>query len=303
MNTMRMPTFLVLGAQKAGTTSLYHYLRQHPEVFMASVKEPNFFAFEGEELRYIGPGGAPASVNGYSITDLETYRTLFDKAGEAKARGEASTLYLYLPSAADRIRHYVPDARLIAVLRNPVERAYASYMHCIRDDREPLEFASALRAEQGRIADHWGFLWHYTQVGRYPEQLRRFFDRFPREQVRVHLYDDFRRDPVAVVQDVYAFIGVDTSFAPDTALVHNASGVPKSRALARLLSRPHAIKRMLRPLVPEAARNRMMTKLKNRNLSKRPIDPEIRRELIEVFRTDIEQLQDMIGRDLTMWLQ
>ncbi len=152
---MTLPNFLVIGATKSGTTSLYTYLKQHPEVYMP-MKEPNFFALEGREPPFFrGPEGwkEPSQKR---ITDLEGYRTLFAGASGEKAMGEVSPLYLYAPQAAYRIRRYVPEAKLVAILRNPVERAYSAYMHLVREDREPLGFAEALKEEERRIQSNWG---------------------------------------------------------------------------------------------------------------------------------------------------
>ena len=154
---MPTPSFLIVGAQKSGTTSLYHYLSQHPQVFMSSVKEPNFFAFEGQQVDYRGPAGQPASINLYSVTDWDDYQRLFADAGAAVALGEASTLYMAVPGTAERIRQRIPDVRIIAILRDPVDRAFSSYLHCRRTGREPYaEFETALQHERERIADNWG---------------------------------------------------------------------------------------------------------------------------------------------------
>ncbi|MDP6150009.1 MAG: sulfotransferase, partial [Gammaproteobacteria bacterium] len=168
-----LPTFLVIGAPKCGTTSLYHYLDQHPDVYLSPVKEPQYFAFAGQQLDFRGPG---VTINN-AVTELADYRKLFSGASVEKAIGEASALYLSVPGTAERIRAQIPDVRLIAILRRPADRAFSSYMHLIRDDREPMrDFAAALAAEEQRIADNWGFLWRYKQLGRYYEQLKHYYD-------------------------------------------------------------------------------------------------------------------------------
>src|SRR5688572_7713518 len=129
---MVMPNFLIIGAAKAGTTSLYSYLNQHPQIFMSPVKEPNFFALEGEKLNFRGPGDAQV-INRYSITQLESYRAHFKGITQETCIGEASTLYLDHPKAVERIQHYTPKARLITILRDPVERAFSNFLHAVRD--------------------------------------------------------------------------------------------------------------------------------------------------------------------------
>src|SRR5215210_1748036 len=154
-----LPNFLVIGAGKSGTTSLYHYLRQHPDVYMSPVKEPLFFAAEGGRIRFPGPDGRMISraANPGAVTRMKDYRALFAGVSGKKAVGEASPQYLYTPEAPLRIKHYVPEAKLIAVLRNPVERAYSAFLHRTRLGREPLaDFSEALRQEDSRMREGWG---------------------------------------------------------------------------------------------------------------------------------------------------
>jgi hypothetical protein len=324
---MTMPNFLLIGAAKAGTTSLYHYLRQHPQVYMCPVKEPKFFAFEDTE-----PGSCRGTGNRDSmsqlITDIEGYRALFTGVSSEKAVGEASPQYLYVPEASSRIRRYVPEARLIAVLRNPVERAYSSYLHLVREGWEQLSFSEALNEEEERVRDNWPIMWHHKNGGFYHEQLKRYYELFEPEQIRVYLYEDLKEDPVGMTQSIFRFLGVDEAFVPDTSLKHNMSGIPKSRALhtlmdlQTLLRRPNLLKSVIKPFVPkrlrlrillnlrnryltrsERPRQRILADLQNRNLTKAPPMPEgVREELTEAYREDVLKLQGLLGRDLSRWL-
>ncbi|MGL6339568.1 MAG: sulfotransferase family protein, partial [Waterburya sp.] len=141
-----MPNFLIIGAAKAGTTALHEYLQQHPQIYLTPTKETNFFAFEGEIINFQGTGDE--ALKDFSITDLNTYQAEFEQVTQELAIGEACPSYLYYPQAATRIKQYIPDARLIVILRNPVERAYANFLHIVRDDREThRDFALALQAE------------------------------------------------------------------------------------------------------------------------------------------------------------
>jgi hypothetical protein len=303
---MTMPTFVLIGPPKCGTTSLYHYLRQHPQVFMSPDKEPHFFAFEGQEVAFRGPG---TPMNEMAVTDLERYRELFADAGDALAIGEASTFYLYVPEAAANLHRHLPDARLIAMLRNPVERAYSAYMHKRRDGREPEhDFLAALEAEEARIADGWAPLYHYRHTGYYATQVRRYLDTFPREQVKILLYDDFRRDPAATLREIYTFLGVDPDFETDTAERHNVSGVhrnPLARALF-LFQRDARTQRVAKALVPRSLRRAikegMILPWHRRSLDKPPLPDDARRYLIEAYRDDVAALEDLLGRDLSAWL-
>lgn len=300
---MTMPNFLVIGARKAGTTSLYHYLDQHPKVYMSPVKEPNFFAIEGKKADYRGPDAA-TRVNRWSVADPEEYEALFSGAGQSKAVGEASPAYLCNPEAPERIKRHVPDARLIAVLRDPAERAYSAYMHQVRDGRETLGFAEALDAEEWRTRANWAPGWRYTREGFYHEGLSRYFELFGGERIRVYLYEELRADPLGLVRDAYRFLGVEDSFEPDTSRRHNPSGVPKSRLLVSVLKRPNPLKSALRPLLPEGLRGRLSEGLQRRNLSEAPpLEAGVRGRLVETYREDVLALEGLIGRDLSAWLR
>ena len=299
---MTLPNFFIIGAGKAGTTSLYYYLDGHPDVYMSPIKEPNFFALEGGRPDYRGPDDEER-INRRSITDLDGYEALFAAASGEKAIGEASPMYLRSEKAPKGIKRRVPEARLIAILRDPAERAYSAYLNQRRDGREPLGFADALEAEAERGRNNWAPGWQYRLGGFYHAQLSRYYDLFGREQIRVYLYEELKADPLGMVRDVFGFLGVDDSFAPDTSLKHNVSGIPSSRLLHAFFKRPNPAKAALKPFFPKKVRRRLSMGAQNRNLQKAPpLDPETRRTLVEAYREDILKLQGLIGQDLSAWL-
>ena len=194
-------------------------------------------------------------------------------------------MYLYSPEAPYRIRYYVPEAKLITNLRNPVERAYSAFLYMTRDGREPLsEFSQALRAEERRIRDNWEWIWHYRHLGYYYTQLKRYFDVFDRNQIKVYLYEDLRASLPRVVQDIFRFLEVDESFVPDTSLRHNVSGTPRNGLLPRLIYRRNPIKAVLRPLFPQALRQRISANLRSQYLVEAPGEP-----IIFASRTGIDE--------------
>lgn len=306
-----LPNFLVIGAGKSGTTSLYHYLRQHPDVYMSPVKEPLFFAAEGGKISYPGPDGRTMSraTNPGAVTNIEDYRALFADVSGEKAVGEASPQYLYAPEAPGRIKRYVPEAKLVAVLRNPVERAYSAFLHRTRLGREPLaDFSEALREEENRMREGWGLSFHYRNKGFYYAQLSRYFDTFGPDRVRVHLYEDLKADPVGVSQDIFRFLGVNDAFVPDASVSYNTAGAPKSGIVSALVKRmgpaiflrrrlPLGIRRRL-PLARAGGRLKGLA-----FVEPPPLPPEAREELISEYRKDISKLQGLIGRDLSGWLR
>jgi hypothetical protein len=302
-----LPNFLVIGAQKAGTTALHRYLDQHPEIYMAPAKETNFFALEGEELDFRGPRDMEVLAgSGFvtTITELGEYEEQFAGVQGEAALGETCPLYLYSRRAPQRIHAHVPEAKLIAVLRDPSERAYSSFMMLRKSDREPeRDFARALELEDERVRAGWEHTWHYRRMGYYNEQLSRYYELFEEKQIRVYLYEDLRERPEAVLADIFRFLGVDEGFEPDTSVRHNVSGVPRSRALYDLVNRPNRVKAAAKAVLPAAWRKRLSSGVRRRNLEKPPLPPEVRRELVEGYREDVEKLQGLIGRDLSGWLR
>ena len=300
---MTLPNFLIIGAAKSGTTSLYRYLGQHPQVY-ANVKEPSYFALAGKSVQYNGPGDQEGFVRRVT-TDRDAYERLFDGVTQEKAYGEASVLYLYSPEAPGRIKQTIPDVKLMAILRNPVERAFSGFLHMRRDGREPLaDFAAALAAETSRVEANWEHQWHYTRLGYYYTQLKRYYDLFPAENIAVFTFDEFRSSPVAVLQDIFRFLEVDDSFVPDTSLKYNVSGIPQSRVLHKFLIRPNRLKDIARPLLPRSARRSLGALVRRYNITDRKpeLPQDIRHYLVKLYRDEILQLESLINKDLSHWV-
>ena len=297
---MKLPNFIIIGAAKSGTTALYHYIKQHPDIYMSPLKETEFFAFEGDLLDFKGPGDLPRAT----ITQIGDYLDLFRGQTYEPAIGEASPVYLYSIKAPPRIYHYIPKAKIICLLRDPIERAYSQYLMFIRDGREPLtDFSTALQEEENRINNKWAWGWHYTQTGLYYTQLKRYFDLFDRSQIKIYLYEDLVKDTSALTQDLFRFIGVDDSFEPNIQKRHNISGIPKNAMLHQFLTQPHPMKEMFKPLLPQRMRKQLTGDLRDKNLAKPSLNPEIRNSLLPIFHDEILNLQGLIQRDLSAWLR
>ncbi|MTJ12500.1 sulfotransferase domain-containing protein [Anabaena sp. UHCC 0187] len=302
---MTMPNFLIIGAAKSGTTALDHYLKQHPQIYMSPVKELNFFALEGEDCEKFKKNFLKNSNYPNFITDIETYCSFFKKVSQEIAIGESSPLYLLHPKASERIKHYIPKVKIIAIIRDPVERAYSDFLFTRSRGSEPItDFHEALKAEKDRIEKNYWFRWYYKQRGFYFTQLKRYFDLFDKEQIKIYLHEDLKSDSLGVVQDIFQFIGVDDTFIPNTEQKHNVTYVPKNITLNNLIKPSHPISSRLRSLLPSSLRQSIKSQLINFNRKKvTPLLPEIRKQLIEEYREDILQLQDLIGKDLSKWLK
>jgi hypothetical protein len=317
-----LPNLFVIGAAKAGTTSLHHYLGQHPDIFMSPVKEPNFFAFDKEVPAFAGPpeAGRPAFERdrlkrekyGFSVLDRMDYEQLFAQGRDRRLRGESSAAYLYCPGSARRIREAVPDARILAVLRQPVERAFSKYQQMRRDQAEPLDsFEEAVAAEPARQRDGWAPTWLYLDRGYYGRQLAPYFELFKRDRIHVLLYEDLRRDPRACLRAIFDFLQIDSDAVVDTSERHNVSAVaavPRFGLLYQIVARPFLTSARLQSLLPEQLIARIRP-LARRFLLKQSavvaggrLEPALAERLTAGFRTDIEALQFLIDRDLSHWL-
>lgn len=298
---MNQPNFLIIGGQKCGSTALYDALRRHPDIYMSPHKEPKFFALAATPATF--GRGIPRVM----ITDWEEYLHLFDGATGQKALGEASAIYLshYYPArTAAHIRARIPAAKLIAVLRQPADRAYSAYtyFYSIGAERLPT-FAAALATESTCAAQNiWPGL-HYRLNGFYYANLKPYYDHFPAEQIRVYLYEDWTQQPQAMLQDIFRFLEVDDQVSVQ-ARRRRVTTAPRIRWLHRYLSNPRGMKHWPLNLLPQPWQTRIIRRLQAWNQQPpAPLAPEIRRTLTEGYRDDILQLQTLIGRDLSHWLQ
>ena len=290
-----LPNFIVIGAAKAGTTALYWYLAEHPAVFMSPVKETNYFAYGRDPSGRLLYGDA--DVHHFPIKTLGQYENLFAETGGAVAVGEASPIYLECPQTANRIRELIPATRLICSLRHPVERAYSDYQMYLRRRGRRFDPERDLTptAEWARGDSRW------MQVGRYHQQLKRYFDVFPRSQIHVFLFDDLKRDTLQAVQGVYRFLGIDPAFVPDLEAPHNVGGMPENRLLEGLLTN-RTIRSAVEPWIPTRAAN-WVRRFRVKNMRQAPPLPaELRKELTAPFREDIRHTSELIGRSLDHWL-
>jgi hypothetical protein len=296
------PNFFIVGAAKSGTTSLYRYLGQHPEVYVSPMKEPNWFS------RVHAPGRIS------SVASEAEYLRLFEGRDGEPAAGEASPSYLWDEEAPWRIKKAVPEAKIIAILRHPVDRALSDYAQTVRWEGETLPLLEALK--QGHYAQPktYGITRLYVDLGFYAEQVRRYLEAFGEGRVRIFLYEDLERDPGALLRSVLEFLDVDPGYADsvETDVQYNKYSIPKEGPLARVAEKVLKSRTFRSPqfralrmrLIPDAKlRFRIRQFLRFREDAKPEMDPESRRFLMNLYREDIRELQGLIGRDLEHWLQ
>jgi len=292
----RLPNFFVIGANRAGTTSLYNYLSQHPAVFMSPIKEPNFFA------PVTWPDDPQWPNRQEPVTERTDYEALFAGVTQEVVVGESSTAYLASKQTPALIHDAVPEAKLVAILRDPVERAFSDWSLHRSWNVENLSFADAVRAELAQTSATSGRLRGYVMGGFYGRHLSRYLELFDRSQVRICLYEDLDADPARMLRDVFTFLDVDPSFDAITTARHNASRhQPRSAAIDRA-ARAARSSRFVRQIVPPSGRARVRELLRRRNALVPELPIEVRGQLIDVYRDDIELTAQIIDRDLSAWL-
>jgi hypothetical protein len=295
-----LPNFLVIGAAKAGTTAIWYHLDQHPQVFMSPHKEPRYFALCDGPVDFRGPGD---STRFRFVTDFDEYQSLFDGVDDELAIGEASPWYLYVQSAAPAIKKVLPDVKLVAILREPVERAFSNYLHAVREGLEPLAtFREAMEAEGDRIDAGWSPRFHYVQKGFYFRQLSHYLQYFDPAQLRIYTYDEFIRDPKSLFTDLYDFLGVDAGFVGDYGRRLNVAWVPRSQSLGRALREGNLLTRTAGKVLPRNFRHRIKNWIAAANRRSKPVlSVEDRDHFRRSYREDVVQLEGLLGRSLATW--
>ena len=302
------PNFFIVGFPKCGTTTLYENLRHHPEVFMPWSadefwinKEPNFFDQDIEINRQ------------FSIKSEKAYLELFKSANE-KHIGEASTFYIYSKEAPKRIYEMNPAAKIIIMLRNPVDMLVSWHFDCYRWGHENiLDFETALEAEEDRKNGlripsrcYYPQLLQYKSMGEYSHHIARYLDQFGRSQVKIILLDDLKNQPLEVFNDLASFLGLEEDFTPDEKN-HNPSIKLSAFHQATLVFWEHfgKVKERL-PIMPEpfwslAGKGFNKLFLSFGTIEKSSLNYELRKQLISYFQKDIKQLEQLINRDLSFW--
>ena len=306
MRARRPPDFFLIGAPKAGTSALHAALAQHPDLFLSRVKEPKYYMCgDSPPPAYKGPGDAHSSQEW--VWQRERYLALFDEAPDTMLCGEATPFYLYNRDARRRLAVDNPEAKLIAVLRDPVDRAYSNWMHLWMDGLEPCgDLVEAVRREQRRIDAGWAPFWHYRNLGMYGRQVADLLEHFPREQVLFLRYAELVKDPSAAVTAVASFLGVAPAVVPavprDNSRVFVAQG-PRTRALSSAIRTGARVGQFFPPQVWRKASRPLVGQLHRGGEPTRPkFTPAQRTELLKPHREDIALLERVTGQSYQDWL-
>ncbi|MEO5986565.1 MAG: sulfotransferase [Candidatus Limnocylindria bacterium] len=298
--TGRRPDFFIVGAPKSGTTAMYQYLRAHPDLYLPERKELRFFGHDLEirDRRNLTP---------------QEYLAHFAPARPRQLIGTAYVWYLYSTSAAQEIATYAPEARIVAMLRNPTDMLHALHGEHLSNGNEDIrDFTAALKAESDRQAGRripphahlpQGLL--YSTVPRYTEQLERYVQAFGRERVHIVIHDDLASDTAGVYRDLLRFLAVRDDVRPAAFDIVNASKKTRSEWLRHMLARPPELpRRIIRALVPLAVRRAAYRRAQSANITAAPREPmsaATRHRLRALFAEEVERLSGFLGRDLSAW--
>ena len=302
----RLPQFVLAGAPKAGTTALHAALATHPGLYLSPVKEPKFYLTDGRpppRSGQQGPGDAHSAREW--VWRRDRYVRLFAGAPAGAVRGESTPFYLYDRAAQRRLVADVPDVKVVAVVRDPVDRALSNWVHLRADGLEPVaDFGRAVELEEHRIAAGWAPFWHYTGLGRYGEQLRDLLTVLPREQLLVLRFREVVSEPARTLDRVSAFLGVAPGLAhavPAENVKPFVADTPRYRALARVARAGAQAGALVPPQVWRQVSKPLLAAL-HAGATKRPSLPvDVRRAVLERVLPDIALLEEVTGESFHDW--
>ena len=302
-----LPDFLVIGAPKAGSTALHDALAAHPQLYACPVKEPKYFLTDGAPPRpaeHRGPGDAHSAREW--VWRLEHYERLFWPAPSDALRFESTPFYLWQRESHARIAGALPDAKFIAVIRDPVDRAFSNWTHLRADGLEPEpDFLRACLAEPSRVANGWAPFWRYLELGRYGAQLEHLFRHVDRNRVRVIRYRQLIDAPRETLDDLCNFLGVATGLLttlPDANVGRWAADNPLNTVLRRSIRTGAAAGAFAHPKIWRRAQRPLLSALQRGDVPRPRLDPATRAVLVDHFVEDNELLCRQLGADYSDWL-
>jgi sulfotransferase family protein len=305
---MSLPDFFIIGAPKAGSTALHSALAHHPDLYLSPVKEPKFFLHDGHPrsfgLRQRGPGDAHSAREW--IWDADHYRGLFADARPGQLRGESTPFYLWSNDAHARLAATVPSAKLIAVVRDPVDRAYSNWTHLWCDGLEPeKDFRTACDLEPIRAEAGWAPFWRYLGLGRYGEQLQNLYTHYDPAQVHVLRYRQLVDEPAETLDRICQFLGVRTGAVSAIGSSNVSTWVPDSpvnTVLRRTIRAGAHLGQFAPPQVWRTVERPLRAALHRGHRNRPEPDPIVRMELVARFADDIALLSQLTGEDYSDWL-
>ena len=313
----KIPNFYIVGAAKAGTTSLYQYLAQHPEVYMSPIKEPNYFSTEidldairpqvKERIKLLNVdsfinGPMKTSLHRAFITKEEQYLALFRNSTHETAIGDASTSYLYSTVAAKNIFNFNPASKIIIIIRQPVQRMYSHYLMDRRMAVTNLEFEEALLADKNNKSKSWGSKSLYYELSEYYEQVKRYYDLFPSTQIMVIRSEELREDARSTIKKIFQFLEIDDQFEPNLKQLFNSGVLPRNSFVSKIIANNY-FRIRIRQFISNKSIKIFIKSLLFKKTSEENLSEKTNRTLHEYFKDDITKLSKLINIDLSKWIK
>lgn len=305
MNSTPNINLFIVGAAKSGTTSLYNYLLQHPNVFLPRVKEPNFYsnAESDNPADYIIPKKGK-TCHKRMIKDKSVYFSLYEDAKNEKILADASPSYLWDKNAAKKIYSDFPNAKIIILLRNPIQRAFSHYLMDLKyANQSEKDFKQAILNDQFAEPKVWGKAHMYLDIGLYYEQVIRYLDVFDKKNVKIIIYEDFIKNTEQYLIQIFDFLNIDNSLVNkiDYKKVHNPYVVPRGNISKSFLKYKSKLK-LLKKLLPESLKDYLNKEILFKESDKPVLKPEDKLFLIDYYKEDIKKLQTLLGKEVSQWL-
>lgn len=316
---IKKPNFFVVGTVKGGTTALHSSLSQHPSIFMSPIKETNYFSrkdinedwFSRDyahdvniDLPKFLKGDMTETIHIAHITNEQDYLQLFKNVKNEEAIGEISNSYLLYPNAPKEIKAFDANAKIIMILRNPIERAFSQYVMNLRLGKTlKNNFLEEIIQDDKKEKKGWGANHQYLFIGNYFEQVKRYYEEFPLENVKILFYEEYKKNGVQTIKEIFSFLSVDSDFLIDTTKKLNEAGVPKFKRMNYIINQMGIISWAKRKL-PRSLREpfkKLMYSNKKENIPR--ITQEEKEWLINYYKKDVENLSQLIKKDLSSWLQ
>lgn len=285
------PNFFIVGTPKAGTTSLYHYLEEHPEVYMSPIKETNFFSYDNIKKQGL-------FYNEEHLSTLDEYLAQFNGVTNEKAIGEASVSYMFYPDVPSKLKAFEPNAKIIIVLRNPIDRGFSHYLMDERLGFVNIPYEDIVLKKNN---DRKNALYYqqYVELGLYYRQLQRYFSVFDKSQIKIFLYEELTKDINAVIHQLFNFLEVDDNFKPNSSLKHNAFLSPENN-FVKYLYKNKAIRSLVKKTIGTSAQDYLKNTLFTKE--KKPIlELSLKQELIKVYKDDINSTAQLLNLNLKHW--
>ncbi len=286
-----LPTFFVVGAAKAGTSSLWQYLNEHSDIFMSETKEPNFFSYEEIIVQNL-------FWDDIYIKDQKDYEKLFAKASKEKMLGEASVSYLFYPETPLKIKEMIPNAKIIISLRKPIDRGYSHYLMDYSTSKVDIPYDDIIfKKEKSRKTDI--YFQQYVELGLYYNQVKRYIDIFGKDSVKIILNEDLQNDPETTMKDIYSFLDLNDNFVPDLTKKHNTNKMPKNKLIRKIYASNYL--RNIMSIILNGNTKDFFKSVLFKKTKREPLSVETMSYLQNIYLPDIEKMEGLIDRNLESW--